>query len=488
MRVQNAALNLFQHAARRLKEKNSQFNAIVAFNPETSNDGISVAVKDNICTTDMPTTCSSAMLEGYTSPFDATVVRLLRKTPQIHIVGKTNCDEFGMGSLNIHSSHGPVLNPFRPNEPGRSAGGSSGGSAAAVAADMCDIALGTDTGGSIRLPASYCGVVGFKPSYGMLSRWGVISYADSLDCVGVMARDVAKTKIVFEILNVHDERDPTSVTPKVRQETTAIAREVSSRWRGGENRDLTGLRIGIPQEYFPAELAPNVKDAITAIAQSLGNQGATIVPVSLPSTRYALSAYYVIASAEASSNLARYDGIRYGQRVAPPPGSDTTQASTVYSHTRSRGFGQEVQKRILLGNYSLTADAFDNYFLQALRIRQLVRNDFDSVFRAPNAISPSDRRGDVDVLIHPSAIGPAPLLNSSFSLGLDVYVQDVLTVPASLAGLPALSVPIRRQVPGDGWPLGVSIIGQWGCDDVVLKVGKAVEALEIEEYESSLAK
>ncbi|KIM90174.1 hypothetical protein PILCRDRAFT_174051 [Piloderma croceum F 1598] len=479
--------------------KNASVNAIVhtaGLHPGTGHGplkDLAIAVKDNICTASMPTTCSSAMLKDFTSPFNATVVDLLQDAGA-QIIGKTNCDEFGMGSLNTHSVYGPVVNPYStPSDSApwvererRSAGGSSGGSAAAVAEGMCDAALATDTGGSTRLPASYCGVVGLKPSYGLISRWGVVSFADSLDCVGIMANDVATTKRVFNVASTYDPKDPTAATLETRHKSQLTPMPLVE-------KNLQGLRIGIPQEYFPAELDRSIIRSFRLIVSALKDNGASIIPVSLPSTSYALSAYYVIASAEVSSNLARYDGIQYGLRVDTPHGADKTKTSNIYAHTRSQGFGREVQKRILLGTYALTADAFDNYFLQAQRVRKLVREDFDHVFRAPNVLmnhssnftsSSQTSNSNIDVLLHPSAIRTAPLLplsspdSSSIlssSSGLDAYFQDVLTVPASLAGLPALSVPVCSGV--DGWPVGVSVVGQWGCDDLVLRVGEIVEQL-----------
>ncbi|CCM02641.1 uncharacterized protein FIBRA_04745 [Fibroporia radiculosa] len=430
----------------------------------------------------MPTTCSSAILRNFVSPFDATVVQLLQAAGA-QVVGKSNCDEFGMGSLNTYSIYGPVVNPYQaPTSPEswavrerRSAGGSSGGSAAAVAAGMCDIALATDTGGSIRLPASYCGVVGLKPSYGIVSRWGVVSYADSLDCVGVLARTAQDVKKAFDVLNVYDDKDPTASRPDVRRRASEAVQK--SHWNAEDG--LTGLRIGVPQEYFPAELLQSTLTPVRRMLENLASRGAAIIPVSLPSTRFALSAYYVISSAEASSNMARYDGIQFGSYVEPPAGTNKAKTSNVYAYTRAAGFGPEVQRRILLGTYALTADAFDNYFLQAQRVRKLVRADFNRVFSVPNVLFstpslPSD--AGVHVLLHPSTIRTAPRLPLTANQTrcnnedtLDAYVQDVLTVPASLAGLPAMSIP--AGLGEDGWPVGVSIVGQWGCDDMVLEVG-----------------
>ncbi|KAI0714189.1 amidase signature enzyme [Cerioporus squamosus] len=457
-------------------------SSVYAASGAGSLSGLRLAVKDNICTKDLPTTCSSRILETFTSPFDATVVSLLSGSGA-EIIGKANCDEFGMGSLNIHSAHGPVVNPFglQGGEvvERRSAGGSSGGSAAAVAAHLCDAALGTDTGGSVRLPASYCGVVGLKPSYGIISRWGVVSFADSLDCVGVLARDVRTVRRIHDALAVYDSRDPTAAPSHVREKA---ARLTISHLEHMQGDALDGLRVGVPQEYFPAELQESIVAPVRRILEQLRARGATLVPVSLPSTRYALSAYYVISSAEASSNLARYDGIEYGMRVEPPPGADLVKTANVYAHTRSAGFGKEVQRRMLLGTYALSADAFENYFLQAQRVRKLIKADFDRVFCVPSALtsSPSAPTEGVHVLLHPSAIQTAPKLpglddaNTESSSALDAYVQDVMTVPASLAGLPAMSVPGGKGA--DGWPIGVSVVGQWGCDELVMRVGEVIES------------
>ncbi|PPQ98049.1 hypothetical protein CVT26_003044 [Gymnopilus dilepis] len=499
-----------------ISAKNASVNAFVSVSEPSSShvsrdgskglplSGLTVAIKDNIATSQMSTTCSSAMLQNFTSPFDATVVELLIQNG-VDIIGKTNCDEFGMGSLNVHSVHGPVKNPlglFQDPPEERSAGGSSGGSAAAVAAGMCDAALGTDTGGSVRLPASYCGIVGLKPSYGLISRWGVVSYADSLDCVGVLASNVEVTQRVFERIAAHDTNDPTSapqaIRYKARQQVEELFPSASTSTPSSKPTDDTSilkrLRIGIPQEYFPAELSSTILDQLRTLIHTLQIRGgATIVPVSLPTTAYALSSYYVLASAEASSNLARYDGVRYGSYEAPGPETDLTKTSSVYARTRSVNFGKEVKKRILLGTYALSADAFDNYFLQAQRIRQLIKNDFDRVFRIPNFFSDQTHQNTrdtntetsqpkVDVLLHPSAIRTAPLLSDSESESADslsAYVQDVLTVPASLGGLPALSVPMGVSgKEGFRWPVGASIVGQWGTDELVLAVGRAVERLQ----------
>ncbi|KAG5350283.1 hypothetical protein C0989_011753 [Termitomyces sp. Mn162] len=354
---------------------------------------------------------------------------------------------------------------MRAGEAPRVAGGSSGGSAAAVAAGMCRVALGTDTGGSTRLPASYCGVVGLKPSYGLLSRWGVVSFADSLDCVGIFGADVESVREVFGVLDVYDGRDATSASVERRE-------RAQGRWRrrveelGLAGGRLDGVRVGVPQvsgtegwqEYFPKEMTEDVVGLVRRALRGLKERGAEIVPVSLPSTEYALSAYYVLASAEASSNLARFDGVQYGMNVRAPQGLGLT-AGQRYAYTRSAGFGGEVQRRILLGTYALSAGKFDNYFLQAQRVRELVRRDFERVF------------GEVDVLVHGSAVRTAPVLGERPE-GVEAYVQDVLTVPASLAGLPALSVAV-----GEGEPVGVSVVGDRGAEEMVFLVGGRVSKL-----------
>ncbi|KAG1863573.1 amidase signature domain-containing protein [Suillus subalutaceus] len=426
--------------AKHAQSLNESTNALVSFsaknhnpNPHGPLSNLTVAVKDNICTMHLPTTCSSGMLRHFTSPFDATAVELL-KAGGANIIGKANCDEFGMGSLNVNGIHGPVVNPYRsPNERSipwaererRSAGGSSGGSAAAVAAGMCDAALGTDTGGSVRLPASYCGITGLKPSYGLISRWGVVSFADSLDCVGVLGKSVDTVKTVF---GEHGSNERNQLLSTLDSDLS--------------DPDLSSLRIGIPQEYFPSELNTTIVTAVRKVLERLSSLGAQLIPVSLPSTPYALSAYYVIASAEASSNLARYDGVQY----------DKSKPGNVYAHTRSAGFGAEVQKRILLGTYALTAEPTSTL-----------------LFACPNAqlSNPLPNPDGVDLLLHPSAIRTAPRLDSDAASGLGPYLQDVMTVPASLAGLPAVSIP--AGLAADGWPIGVSVVGQWGSDELVIE-------------------
>ncbi|KAM0720711.1 hypothetical protein Q7P37_004848 [Cladosporium fusiforme] len=439
--------------------------------------GRSIAVKDNIATASQPSTAASKVLSGFTSPFDATVVKLLQNAGA-SISSKASLDEFGMGSHSQTSFDGPVLSSFsRQGEP-LSPGGSSGGSAVAVATGEAWAALGTDTGGSVRLPAAYCGIVGFKPSYGLLSRWGVIQYANSLDTVGVLARNVADTGKVFNALNAHDKNDPTSLSGAVRQ-----------RLASQDKPKKGALRIGVPSEYNIEELTAPVRAAWEQTLSRLQQAGHTLVSVSLPATRQALSAYYVLAPAEASSNLAKYDGVRYGHRTS---GSDAVpkENSPLYASTRGEGFGEEVRRRILLGAYALSSEAIDNYFIQAQKVRRLVQQDFDSVFAAHNPLldAPEGKADEgVDFLITPTAPTlPPTLAELKRQTIVESYMLDVFTVPASLAGLPALSVPIplpedaRRDLgEEDVQSVGIQVIGQYGSDESVLDAGRIIEELSI---------
>jgi aspartyl-tRNA(Asn)/glutamyl-tRNA(Gln) amidotransferase subunit A len=426
-------------------------------------------------TASKPTTAASKVLSGFISPFNATVVELLQNAGA-DIQSKASLDEFGMGSHSQSSYPVTVKSPFsRSGEP-LSPGGSSGGSAVAVATGEAWAALGTDTGGSVRLPAAYCGVVGFKPSYGLLSRWGVIQYANSLDTVGILAGRVEDAGSVFDALNQHDTNDPTSLSDAARQR---IASQMPI--------ESTSLRIGIPQEYNIEELTTPVRRAWNRTLSKMQQAGHTLVPISLPTTQQALSAYYVLAPAEASSNLARYDGVRYGQRTSGPDASPKEDL-TLYARTRGEGFGEEVRRRILLGAYALSSEAIDNYFIQAQKVRRLVQQDFDSVFTAKNPLhdGPQDQTTDgVDFLVTPTAPSlPPTLAELKRQSTVESYVLDVFTVPASLAGLPALSVPVpfelvdRDEVDShDVQSVGMQVIGQYGSDERVLGVGRLIEGL-----------
>ncbi|KAK4553527.1 Trimeric GatFAB AmidoTransferase(AdT) complex subunit [Recurvomyces mirabilis] len=453
-----------------------------------------IAIKDNIATKDLPTTAASAILAGYTSPFDATVVRLLRENG-FTISSKTNLDEFGMGSHTQSSSHGPTLSPYSRNGIPLSPGGSSGGSAVEVLTERSWTALGTDTGGSVRLPAAYLGVVGFKPSFGLVSRWGVLAYAHSLDTVGILGRRVEDVRGVFGIVRGGDERDPSSLTMSVRERIERTREAGTSRRRKGGV-----LRIGVPLEYNIVELSPLVRSAYIRTLEHLQSLGHILHPISLPSTRQALSAYYVLAPAEASSNLAKYDGVRYGIRPAGPD-SSPQEVLPLYARTRGQGFGEEVKRRILLGAYTLSSEARDNYFIQAQKVRRLVQRDFDRVFALANPLldppphsasdpgSPgsNDRDGDdnkgVDVILTPTAPTLPPTIEEvKRQSSVESYMNDVFTVPASLAGLPAISVPVRlseEEAKGmeqtDVRSVGVQVMGQFGDDGGVLDVASMIE-------------
>jgi len=448
-----------------------------------------VAVKDNIATTNSTTTCASAFLKDYVSPFQAEVVRLLRKSGR-RVEEKTNMDEFGMGSHSTHSYFGSVSN--RAPATHRSAGGSSGGSAVAVAEGIRDFALGTDTGGSVRLPAAYTGVVGFKPSYGKISRRGVIPYANSLDTVGIFSSNCSKPlHRFFAELSSYDPQDPTSISFDVLTgRGKSSTSEQKNKFKHIPNERLKQLKIGVPVEYNIKELQPIIRRAWTRILSQLQEKGHLIIPVSLPSTKLTLSAYYVLAAAEAASNLAKYDGVRFGTSS-----SESDRAGTVlYDSVRGNGFGEEVKRRILLGSYSLSSEAIDNYFIQAQKVRRMVQRDFDRVFKKQNPLrapvqfdlSDVDERvemenklgpAQVDVLICPTAPTLPPLLEEvNKQESVDSYMNDVFTVPASLAGLPAVSVPVYIGPRSDNIPFaGIQAIGQYWDDRFVLGVGHIIE-------------
>ncbi|KAI9203073.1 A subunit of glutamyl-tRNA amidotransferase [Polychytrium aggregatum] len=499
--------DLVESCLQRIREANPRINAVsqlvdhsaLASAPSDASSrtsiprsplfGIPLLVKGNICVKGLDTTCSSAMLKGFRPPYDATVVDLLRNQGAV-VMGHTNMDEFGMGSANIHSADGPVRNP---RSLGRVPGGSSGGSAAAVASGMCFAALGSDTGGSVRLPAAYCGVVGFKPSYGRISRWGLVAYASSLDTIGILTRTVDDSLVVFDALAVHDPKDSTSLS--------FADPNIDVDFAGGS---LQGLRIGVPQEYHVHGLDESILASWSRALDALAARGATIVPVSLPHTQHALASYYTIATAEASSNLSRYDGLRYGSTTnsgsadapsAPPTGD------VLYGDVRSHGFGAEVKRRIVLGTYILSAEAYDSYFLQAQKVRRLIQQDFDRVFARRHPLvdpavvqtqGPSDTNPKVDVLLTPvsttvapefSEFGPNKDLDPSTQL--QECMNDILTVPASLAGLPALVIPYGSKdeavptpagtVENEQIPIALQLIGQSGDDRLLFKIGKVLE-------------
>ena len=398
--------------------------------------GIPLAIKDLICTKGLRTTCASRILENFVPAYDATVIEKLRQAGAV-IVGKLNMDEFAMGSSTENSGLKLTHNPWDLT---RIPGGSSGGSAAAVAADMCLGALGSDTGGSIRQPASHCGVVGMKPTYGRISRFGLVAFASSLDQIGPLAKDVTDCAILMNAIAGHDGKDSTSVPEKVPDYTQSL----------GEG--LGGLRIGIPREYTAAEgLDPDVSAATSAATAQVEALGAEAVDISLPHTAYAVAAYYVIAPSEASSNLARYDGVKYGFRSEHPGG-----LRDMYRETRSRGFGPEVQRRIILGTYSLSAGYYDAYYKKASQVRTLIMEDFKSAFKA------------CDVILSPVAPTAAFRLGEKADDPLTMYLSDVFTLAANLAGIPGMSVPCGFT--GSGLPIGLQIMGSHFREGTLLKV------------------
>ncbi|KAL9546433.1 hypothetical protein MBANPS3_006664 [Mucor bainieri] len=454
--------HLLQEKAKASDKRQSQGNSLSAL------DGATVAIKDNICTSFLPTTCASNMLRDFTSPYDATVVKLLDEAGAL-IVGKTNMDEFGMGSYNVHSAFGPVMNPIGySKKEKRSAGGSSGGSAASVAMNMCTAALGSDTGGSVRMPASYCGLVGFKPTYGRCSRHGLVAYANSLDTIGILTRNVQDCSKVYDTISHYDLQDPTSIPNELRHQLDSQQQTLLSKLQ--QQGDLKGLTVGIPQEFYVDSLSPQVLKVWRKGIQHLKDLGATIKPVSIPHISLALPAYYIIALAEASSNLSRYDGIRYGYRS-----SDIDQADheLLYEATRTHGFGHEVQRRILLGTHVLTAGTFETLFLPAQKARRLIQSEFNQVFSQPNLLdNDSTKHGEADILLVPSATSTAPDLDTTSSTGngVEEYIDDVMTLPANLAGIPAITVPFNGN--DKDYPIGLQLLGQYGHDKFLLHVAE----------------
>ncbi len=403
--------------------------------------GVPVALKDALCTKGAPTTCASKMLEGYVPPYDATVVARLRAAGAL-FPGKTNMDEFAMGSSNENSAFGPVHNPWDPT---KIPGGSSGGSAAAVAARMCPASLGSDTGGSIRQPAALTGTFGFKPTYGRVSRYGLVAFASSLDQVGPFSTDVRGSARVLSVIAGHDPMDATSL------------RAPLSDWERACGASIRGKRIGVPAEYFAKGLDPEVEASVRAAIDGLEGEGCVVVPVELPHTQHAVATYYVIATAEASSNLARFDGVRYGLRRQPEGGD----LKSMYGATRDAGFGKEVKRRILLGTFVLSVGYYDAYYLKAQKVRTLLARDFARAFES------------VDAVVSPTSPTPAFALGEKASDPLAMYLSDIYTLPASLAGLPACSVPCAPTK--SGLPVGLQIVGRALDESTVFSLAAAWE-------------
>jgi aspartyl-tRNA(Asn)/glutamyl-tRNA(Gln) amidotransferase subunit A len=409
--------------------------------------GVPLAIKDVICVEGLPTTCGSRILENYVPPFSATVVEKLQAAGAV-ILGKTNTDEFAMGSSTENSAFFTTHNPW---DLSRVPGGSSGGSAAAVAAELAPGALGSDTGGSVRQPASLCGIVGIKPTYGRVSRWGLVAFASSLDQIGCLARNVADVAILLGAIAGYDPRDSTSVDTPVPDYTASL------------NGDLRGLRLGVPREYFVEGMQPEVEAAVRAAVATLADLGARVVDVSLPHTDYALPVYYLIAPAEASANLARYDGLRYGLSLRSSASGAGTGADLweSYRQTREEGFGPEVKRRIMLGTYALSAGYYDAYYLKAGKVRTLIRRDFDRALE------------QCDVLLAPTAPTTAFRIGEKVDDPLQMYLGDVFTLALSLAGLPGLSLPCGFDAAG--LPIGLQIMGGAFDEATVLRVAHAYE-------------
>jgi len=408
--------------------------------PRSRLDGIPIVLKDNMLQKGEPSTCASRILEGFVSPYDSTVVERLQRAGAV-IIGRANMDEFAMGSSTEHSVHGPSHNPWDPE---RACGGSSGGSAAAVAAGIVPMALGSDTGGSIRQPASFCGVVGMKPTYGRVSRWGLVAYASSLDQIGPLSASAEDCAWLLQAISGHDPRDSTSLPAPVPDYAAVL---------GG---DLAGLSVGLPREYFVEEGADaEVLAAVRGAVAELEAAGARTVEVSLPHTRYGIAAYYLVATAEASSNLARFDGVRYGRRA-----EGVRDIDDLYRRSRSEGFGDEVKRRILLGTYVLSAGYYDAYYRKAQQVRTLLRRDFDEVFAA------------CDLIVTPTSPEVAFRLGEKSADPLSMYLSDVYTVSANLAGIPGVSLPCGLV---RGLPAGMQLLGRPLDEATLLRVADAYQ-------------
>jgi aspartyl-tRNA(Asn)/glutamyl-tRNA(Gln) amidotransferase subunit A len=410
--------------------------------------GIPIAIKDNICTDFGRTTCGSRMLADYRSPFAATAVGRLERAGAV-ITGKTNLDEFAMGSSSENSALSITRNPW---DTSRVPGGSSGGSAAAVAARLVPAALGSDTGGSVRQPAAFCGVVGLKPTYGRVSRWGLVAYASSLDQIGPITRSVADAALLMETIA---GRDPLDSTCADRDAPSLLA---------SLDEPITGLRIGVPRECRSPQNHPAVAQALDRAAAAFRDVGATVVDVDLPHLKYGIAAYYIIATAEASSNLARFDGVRYGHRAALAPGEELFD---LYARSRAEGLGIEVQRRIMLGTYALSSGYYDAYYLTALKARRLIQRDFVNLFSGP---------APCDALLMPTAPTPAFKIGEKSSDPLTMYLEDVYTVTANLAGVPAISLPAGfAEVDGKRLPVGVQLLGPMFAEDRLLRAARMYE-------------
>lgn len=408
--------------------------------------GVPVAIKDNMCTKGLLTTCSSKILENYIPTYTASAVQNLTDAGCV-IIGKTNMDEFAMGSTTETSYYGVTRNPHNPDHV---PGGSSGGSAAAVALNECFFALGSDTGGSIRQPSAFCGITGMKPTYGTVSRYGLIAYGSSLDQIGPMTKNVTDCAAVLETIASYDKKDSTSMKREEYDFTSALV------------RDVKGLRIGLPKDYFGDGLDSEVKAAIFKAAETFKRMGAIVEEFDLGLVQYAIPAYYIIASAEASSNLERFDGVKYGYRT-----KEYGDLHSMYKKTRSEGFGSEVKRRIMLGSFVLSSGYYDAYYLKALKTKALIKQEFDKAFEK------------YDIILAPAAPTTAPLLGSSLQDPIKMYLSDIYTISANLAGIPGLSIPCRKD--NKGLPIGMQLLGGCFQEKTLLRAGFAYEKAREEE-------
>jgi len=456
--------HLVENVVRRASELNAKFNSYVFLNSSDSVNkakamdgsdargdlfGMPVVLKDNICVEGEGTTCSSRILKDFKPPYDATVVRKLKDAGAV-LLGKTNMDEFAFGSSCETSCYGPTRNPW---DPARIPGGSSGGSAAAVASGMATMALGSDTGGSIRQPAAMCGVVGLKPTYGRVSRYGLIAFASSLDQIGPITKDVEDAAMLLNVIAGYDEMDSTSAGEKDIPGGTYMP---VGDYREFLRKDIKGIKIGIPKEYFIEGIDPDVLKAVKDAIKLLEKMGAKIKDISLPHTEYAVSTYYIVATAEASSNLARFDGVQYGLRT-----KKAKDLIDMYIQTRSQGFGAEAKRRILLGTYVLSSGYYEAYYLKAQKVRTKIRGDFTSAFSS------------VDCIVTPTAPTAAFKIGEKTGDPLSMYLSDIFTIPANLAGIPAMSIPCGFTK--EGLPIGLQILADAFREDKIFNVAYAYE-------------
>ncbi len=438
----------YMDRARRLNDKTSAFVRLVD-SPEFPSSAagslpLPIALKDNICVKNRLTTCASKILDGFRPPYDACVVEKIKASGGF-IIGSANMDEFAFGSSTESSAYGITRNPWDLE---RVPGGSSGGSATAVAAGQAVWALGSDTGGSIRQPAAFCGIVGMKPTYGRVSRYGLIAFGSSLDQIGPLTQDVTDCALLLNIIAGFDERDSTSVKRTVPDYTKALS------------SDVRGLRIGIPKEYFIDGIQPDVEKSVRAAIETLQKKGATVKHISLPHTEYAVATYYIVATAEASSNLARFDGVQYGLRVLAEKANKSPLVE-MYEATRAKGFGDEAKRRIMLGTYVLSSGYYDAYYLRAQKVRTLIKRDFDRAFN------------EVDAIVSPTAPTTAFKVGEKMADPLSMYLSDIFTIPANLAGIPALSLPCGFDV--QGLPIGLQIMTRPFDEETLLRIAFSYE-------------